>query len=330
MLINKISVLSAPFIKQNMSVKRCNNALTSDVFVKTTSFKGNDSKIDSEDKSFKAFESWAQNSNFLNEIDEIVERTGKILGSGFEGEVIEIPNNENWVIKRFKRANMVPLAVEKPTITEIEDIAPKTNIGQAIAFVRVPVGKNYSKTYYILKRQTGKSLGINKASGNEVSEYNKKMHIESLRKLSSAPQSAYDKFVRDIKYVTKQGYMLDYINPNNLMYDDAKQEIHIVDVEDKLKENKNQYGEMLFCLLDSEFSDRYMTDAEESGEKEEVRQLTKDIIDKYFEAMHKNGFKFDDSNMLKILLESEVLDRNVAGKNTDEKLETLMSMGLYE
>ncbi len=328
MIINKINAIGFPKIQFNNCNKRFNNTLTSDVFVRTTSFKSNKQEPKDE-KSFEAFQSWAKKSEFLNNIEEIVEHTGRVIGAGFEGEVIEIPNNDNWVIKQFKRTNLVPLALEKPTINKIDDIAPELNIGQSIAYVRVPVGKNYSKMYYILKKQTGKSLGINKASGNEVCKCNNDTHIDSLRKLSNAPQSAYDKFIKDIDYITAQGYMLDYINPNNLMYDDEKQEIHFVDVEDKLSENKNQYGEMLFCLLDSEFSDRYLMSAEEGSEKEEVKQLTEDIVNKFFEAMFKNGSKFDDSNIFKLLLESEVLDRNIAGKTCEEKIESLKAMGLY-
>lgn len=329
MIINKINTICLPKIEFNNCNKRFNNTLSSDVFIRTTSFKSN-KQTPEDEKSFEAFQSWAEESGFLNTIEDVVERSGRIIGAGFEGEVIEIPNNDNWVIKRFKRTNLVPLALEHPTINKIDDIAPELNIGQSIAYVRVPVGKNYSKMYYILKKQTGKSLGINKASGNEVCKCNNDTHIDSLRKLANAPQSAYDKFVKDIDYITAQGYMLDYINPNNLMYDDEKQEIHFVDVEDKLSENRNQYGEMLFCLLDSEFSDRYLMSAEEGSEKEEVKQLTEDIVNKFFEAMFKNGSKFDDSNIFKLLLESEVLDRNIAGKTSEEKIESLRAMGLYE
>lgn len=329
MLINKLNALYTPILKTNNCNKRFNNTLTNDVFVRTTSFKGNEKQV-KDDKSFEAFQEWSEKSGFLNDIEEISERTGKILGSGFEGEVIEIPNNDNWVIKSFKRSNLSPVSIEQPTINKINDISPELNIGQSIAYVRVPVGKNYSKMYYILKRQTGKSLGISKTSNSKVSEYNSKTHINSLRMIANAPQSTYNKFVKDVQYITKQGYMLDYINPNNLMYDESKQEINFVDVEDKLNENKNQYAEMLFCLLDSEYADRYITDAEESDEKEEVRQLTESIVNKYFEAMHNNGFKFDDSNILKLLLKSDVLSRNVSGSTSDEKIEALKSMGLYQ
>lgn len=328
MLINKLSALYRPTLNISSSNKRFMNTLASDVFVRTTSFKGNDKQVN-DDKSFEAFEAWAEKSGFLSDIDDIVEKTGKILGSGFEGEVIEIPNNDNWVIKSFKRSNLSPVSIEHATINKIDDISPELNIGQSIAFIRVPVGKNYSKIYYILKRQTGKSLGVNKIDASRVSEYNNKDHLNTLKTLASAPQSTYNKFIKDVSYITKQGYKLDYVNPNNLMYDKDKQEIHFVDVEDKLNENNNQYAEMLFCLLDSEYADKYMLEAEESKEKEEVKQFTEEIVNKFFEAMFNNGSKFEDSSIFNILIESEILDRNISGKTSEEKIESLKSMGLY-
>lgn len=328
MIINKIGALYKPIQITNNSKLKFNSKMTNDVFIRTTSFNGNEKSHDN--KSFDEFKKWAQKSDFLEQIETIAEQTGRILGSGFEGEVIEIPNNENWVIKRFKRTNLAQMPLEKPTINKIDDIAPNINIGQAVAYIRIPVGRNCSKTYYILKKQTGQSLGIDKTCGNEVSEHNNNLHINSLKKLANAPQSAYDKLVKDINYITQQGYMLDYINPNNLMYDNEKQEIHIVDVEDKLYDKTNQYGEMLFCLLDTEYSDRFLISCKEPVKKEEVRQLTENIVNKYFEAMYKNGAKFTKSNIFNLLLESEVLDRNIAGKTVSEKEESLRAMGLYE
>lgn len=43
-----------------------------------------------DDKSYESFTNWSNQTNFLSKVHEIEERTGQILGYGFEGTTFEI------------------------------------------------------------------------------------------------------------------------------------------------------------------------------------------------------------------------------------------------
>ena len=181
------------YIKTNNKHKNTYN--NNDCFVRTISF-GNSTDA----KTFSEFKKWATETNFLKKASNIMASSENILGNGHEGTVYEIPNCDDWVIKKFKRSNLIQYHVDKPEIIEIDDISPKLNIGQKIASVRIPISDRYSEHFYILKKQNGHPLGVHQLLMNNVSAGSKKMHLDSLEEIAKLPITSYKKLIDDIDF----------------------------------------------------------------------------------------------------------------------------------
>lgn len=317
----KITAISPYFnINKPQSTNKLKNVPACDVFVRSCSFKG-------DDKSFEAFSKWAKETDFIEKIPEIINYTGKILGSGFEGTTYDIPNNDKWVLKEFKRASLMQYHLDSPQIIEIEDISPDLNIGQFIAYVRIPTSKNTVHQVYVLKRQNGESCGLPYCSKNLISDSTTKLHINYLKNLSSLPQSSYDKLIDDITYVTEQGYKFDCSNPYNFMLDMKNKQINFVDIADKFDKNKTQYGEVLYALLDAEFAENFNTSNRK--EKDEADIISAEIFSKFICAMKRKKYHFTDGVFFNKVLSMLAFTKFLDVKTKEEALEKLTELGLY-
>ena len=300
----------------------------SDIFIKNPSFSGYENITD--EKSYESFLNWANQTNFLSQVREVEERTGEILGYGFEGTTFGIPGTDNWVLKKYNRGNFVAIGNNEAKIIEIKDFSPKLNVGQTIARIEIPAGTKYSYIYYILKRQTGKSLGIPFFAAENISDINIKSHLEALRTLATAPQETFDKCIKDIDYVTRQGYEFDCGNPYNFMFDSKKQAINFVDISDKLKDNNTQYGDVLYALLDGKFAINFNTSDCDIETKEIAKTLSYTIINKYVTAMKKANAKFSEGKFFTELLETDMLNNLLKSPSKEKKMTRLREMGLMQ
>lgn len=283
-----------------------------------------------DDLSYEAFKNWADKTDFYSKARRIVEVDGKVLGSGFEGTTYEIPDTDNWVIKKYKRADFIRKSLDEPKLMKIDDISPKLNIGQNIAFIEIPAGKTYSCRYYILKRQTGDTYGVKKEVCENYSQDNIYNHLNTLEKVSAMPDSTFDKYVQDTAYITSQGYEIDYENPANLMLDNSKQEIHFVDINDKFDGESNQYSKVLFSLLDGFFGLNFNNEVEDLETVEKSNNLSKEVSEKYFAAMKKFNAKFCNDKVLQELVQSKSFYIESPDETPEEKLTLLKAKGLLE
>lgn len=317
----KINTISPYFnINRLHSANKLKNMPVCDVFVRSCSFKG-------DDKCYEEFYKWAKETGFVGKITDIINYKGKILGSGFEGSTYAIPNNDRWVLKKFKRANILPISIDKPEIEKIDDISPNLNIGQFIATIKIPVSNNLVQQVYVLKKQEGHSYGIGYTSKDEINNSTTKEHIKNLKSIASMPQSSYDKLIDDITYVTNQGYEFDCLNPHNIMYDAKAQQVNFVDIADKVKDDKTQYANVLFSLLDAEYAINFNTS--DRPEKEEVNSLSAEICSKFISSMKKKNYYFSDSIYLEKITGMPAFQNVLCAKNKAEALEKLTEMGLY-
>ena len=196
MKISSINTINIIPIKRKSLNKKMTN-LNIDSFEKTTSFKGNT------ESDFFSFEKWAKESDLINKLDIYTSPNARVLGRGSEGIVYQIPNNDNWVIKQYRRAYLVPIANTEAKIYEVNDILPELNVGQHIARIEVPNGSQYSTIYHILKRQQGKPHSVEFAYSNIVNSSTIKIYLDSLKRLSELPQESFNNCVRDVQYITK-------------------------------------------------------------------------------------------------------------------------------
>ncbi len=297
-----------------------------DTFVRTTSFSGLSKKND--ESSFNNFIKWAKENDFLSNITDIADYTGKILGSGFEGEIIEIPNCDKWVIKTFKRSKMVNIARNKPEIIEIKDFSPELNVGQIIAKIEIPHGKNYSKVYYILKRQSGISYGVGFDDSSLLSERNVRLHHNLLKTLAEFPQSSFDECIKNANTIDNLGYEFDCTNPHNFMLDIETKSINFIDINDLNVHNKNPYGDILFALLGGDFALNILNSDCSENIKNTAINYSNSIINKYFSAMKKNNKKFEVQGLFTKLLDTNILDSVLKTNSREERIVELKKQNL--
>ena len=286
MKINAINSIIT--LKSNLEANRRISlpAMQNDTFTKTTSFKGSKN-----DDSFQAFVKWAEETDFLSNADNIIEKTGRILGSGFEGITIEIPNNDKWVIKVIKRASFIHQKSDRATICEVPDQLPDLNIGQMIAYVTMPITNTSSRRFYILRKQKGDSYGINNTPPQKLNKKNIDTHINCLKKMAQFPLEAYKQMIRDIMQTNDAGYIFDFYNPNNILLDDENKRINFVDVDPTCKESVNyQFSDILYALLDGDFGITFLNSNED---KDLIGQAKKysDIIKEKFEKAIQDEMK---------------------------------------
>ena len=62
------------------------------------------------------------------------------------------------------------------------------------------------------------------------------------------PQTTFDQLAKDVKVLSDKGYKLDSINPNNLLVDEDKQQIHIIDYFKVKSSEQHLYQNSCFDL----------------------------------------------------------------------------------
>lgn len=319
MLINSIPFFNNIPINRNISQTSIFN-YSNDVFVK--SFKSNN------DSSFDNFKIWADKTNFLSKIEKITGDDGKEIGEGFEGVTYAIPNTDNWIVKKYKKTSLIPVKTKEANIQKAEKNLPELNAGECIAIVNIPCGPNYTSRYHILEKQEGHPLGVNGLWADEIDDFNISTHLKTLSLLAYAPAASFDKLIDDINYIHKQGFNIDALNPQNFLFDEKKQTINFVDINDRLDDDGNLFGEVLFSLLDGYFTLNILNNSENTNLKEQTLDLSNIIIDKYFKSMKKKQVKMTDGKLFNQLVRSPLLDKTLGSSDYNEKIEILKNRNL--
>lgn len=308
----------------NKSQKKNSSNIINDCFVKTTSFSGKKDEC-----SFDEFKKWAEETDFCKNASKIISSSGNIIGSGFEGTVYSIPDTDKWVIKTYKRSNLVSYQVDKPEIIEVRDVAPNLNIGQMVASVRVPLNARITEQFYVLKKQKGNPLGVHHVLMNNVSAGSTKMHLNSLDALAKLPPSSYDKLIKDIAYVTDCGYQFDGETPNNYLLDEDSKTINFVDIGDPITDKKSQYAEVLYALLGANFNETFLNSHRTPEEKQLADKLSTTICAKFISAMSQNDVKFSNTLHFKNLINSKSFTNLLETSDIKEKVKLLAENNLY-
>lgn len=294
------------------------NCLYSDVFIKTSpSFKSN---IELDDQSYNAFVSWANSTDFLNSIsNDIQNLKGQLIGEGAEGYIYEVPGTDSWVLKEAKNTFLLSYTEKKATTEPARDIIPSMNIGQKIGRIFVPYNENQAQVFDIMKKQTGIPLGIGNEYRGIPTEKSINTHLKTLKILSEAPQSTYDKLISDIKQVHKEGYLFDSYNPNNFLYNQARQSINFVDIGNNFHRNESQFGDILYALLDTTFYQSLNNDKpNEQAAIETSQEYAKNIVNKYIKSMQKEKVEFDYTDLFIKLTKTDLLVKALNCKSNDE------------
>ena len=144
------------------------------------------------------------------------------LGSGSEAKVYKL--NDKYVLRLYGGTK----TVKPQQFNPLADIFEGRNFGQ-------PVAMSSDKSVSINKLVSGKHL-------YKVNGTDEKAYMESLRKYSELPDEVLEDFVENVAFLNSKGYRIDEGNPENFLYDEAKQKIGIVDICKKGSSSLDLFG----------------------------------------------------------------------------------------
>ena len=222
------------------------------------------------------------------------------LGQGANSIVYAIPHLDDYVLKVLNK--------DDPNKIDMSEFPSDVNLGQ-------PVWQDdKNPRLLILKRIDGKEHSISNWSttiwdGEQysplpVTKEQAKLFHSQLNDIASMPQSAFDQLAKNVKILSDKGYKLDSINPNNLLVDKEKQQIHIIDYF-KVKPHEthlyqNSYMDLVAVALDFALFPEYYDKMDET-EKSNTLQNVKVIRDKMYEGAKNSGLSCDDEKYKKYI-----------------------------
>ncbi|MBQ9246321.1 hypothetical protein IJ182_08655 [bacterium] len=304
MNINPVNFTRITIGAQKPQIQRQQN-IPSDTFVRTTN---------TEKQETNAFIKWVEDNDFIqSQLPMLLLDKENIIGSGFSHKTYAIPNNDDYILRTANYNTFNDVDYRSAEIIDTEDKNLKINIGQQVARIELKTHSGYPLSIEVLKKQTGKPIGeppaqalYNESTGtlrDDVESYEslnrKQNYAKSLEKLAQLPVESYEKLISDIKSAGDAGYSFDHLNSNNLLLDEEKQSINLIDM-DKNKIGIN-YGNILYALTNinyfSTFSSRTGDNPMPQNEIEQAIDNTVTITQKYILAMRAQGVKFDKKNV---------------------------------
>lgn len=114
-----------------------------------------------------------------------------------------------------------------------------------------------------------------------------------LRKILAAPKEAFLGYIKSVVELRKNGYDVDYVNPNNILYDKKNKKFNIVDIgKDEPKDSKT-LDILYFGVFWDEVRLLNIYDKANFISRIQISNLVKKLMDKICDVAQKNGYKVD-------------------------------------
>lgn len=216
-----------------------------------------------------------------------------ILGQGANSIVYNIPQLDDYVLKVLNK--------DDPNGINMDEFPSDVNLGQ-------PVWQDKANPrHLILKKIEGKEHSIpnwsktiwdgDKYSPLSVTKEQARLFHNQLCDLAWMPQSAYDQLAKDVKILEDKGYKLDSINPNNLIVDKEKGQIHIIDYfkvnPNESEQYKNSYMDLVAIATDFTIFPEYFDKLDDVSQKTILKNV-KTIQENLYSGAQKMGLSCDD------------------------------------
>lgn len=195
-------------------------------------------------------------------ITEITSKQGNFIGEGLTKKVYSIDGVEDYVLAVLKKSDAK--AVTEP-FAESNTILSKFNFGQAVAESKgkaMILGK-VNGTVCSLPSWIEHLIGTN-GLPKEITTKDAEIVLQKIKEISDFPQSSFEHFAAEFKYLSDNKIRMDVINPNNVLVDALKKRINLIDVLDQkerfsyLQTAYNSERDMIALLLDSIFHTKYI------------------------------------------------------------------------
>lgn len=221
-----------------------------------------------------------------------------IIGQGANSIVYNLPQLDDYVLKVLNK--------DDPNKIDMNEFPSDVNLGQ-------PVWQDKNNPrLLILKKIEGKEHSIpnwSKTVGIPlyVTKEQSTKFAQQLLTIASFPQSAFNQFAKDVKVLSDKGYKLDSINPNNLIVDEGKEQIHIIDYFKVNPKETHLYQNSCFDLIavacDFTLFPEYFDNMNDE-EKSSTINAVKTITEKMYQGCVKFGLSCDDEKYVTYINET--------------------------
>lgn len=242
-------------------------------------------------QTFEEFEKFAKETDFLNNLPNILENSNPFARGG-QYNVYNIPNNDTFLLRISKKLYIPKEIPKQAQLKKAVDAFPNNNLGQKVA----KIGEQIS----VIIKQSGEPNGIEDWQGRYWQPYFSKSllpeFIDKLKTVAGMNQEAYNTLGEEVKLIVKKKKSFDYFNPQNVLIDKQNQAFNIVDVEEnEFRRNVklNSHNCILHSLLDEQnFMKAYKASNEE--QQKEITIAAKEIRDKTKISANKNSLSHND------------------------------------
>lgn len=236
----------------------------------------------------------------IEQLVQLAQKEENIIGIGANSTVYSIPFLQDYVLKVLNK--------DDPNKIDMNEFPPEVNLGQ-------PVWQDVNNPrLLILKRIEGSEHSIHNWSNviwndqlyapENVSSEQAQLYFSQIKQLASMPQSAFDGLAQDVKLLSDKGYKIDSINPNNLIVDSAKKQIHVIDYfkvkPEEIHLYQNCHMDLNAIMLDFTLLPEYL-DKLSPSEQKEFEEYAKTIRDKNYKAAEKAGLSTDEEKFKKFI-----------------------------
>ncbi len=257
-------------------------------------------------KNFKAL-SFKSNNDYLPKdikdilsseysIDDLINmaiKSNKKLGVGANSTVYELPFIEDYVLKVLNK--------DDPNKVDISQFPLNRNLGQPVWQSSV------NPKLLILKKVSGEEHSINNWSNviwdekikspKSITKEQSQIYFNKISQIAKMDQEVFNSLAYDVKTLEDMGYKLDSINPNNLIVDTNKNQIHVIDyfkVNPKEKEfYQNSALDITSLILDFTLLPEYY-DKLSKEQQDKLIEYIGIINEKVYKGAQKAGLSCDD------------------------------------
>lgn len=241
-----------------------------------------------------------KNKSIKNVILSAIKDKNNFIGAGFNADVYSIPGVENYLIRIVRKDFDPKSIIENEMIPEPQnELAP--NFGQYIA--------TNNRGLYITKKVFGESNSFpdwsnvitNLENGANLTPKDAEFMFNKIRVLSNFPQKSFDDLAKNIQDLNKYtDCEIDIINPNNLIVDNKKKTISIIDLWYQHSENGskapfNGVDSMINLMLDP-LTYNYVYKLLDKKQQEQFIKFSQEIIQKNFIAAKKFNLQRNKEN----------------------------------
>lgn len=200
------------------------------------------------------------------------------IGSGANSSVYKFSNEQmrNWVIKVHKSIT-TPAEVKNLEIKPVLDELTGMNFGQPIAEIGGGI--------QILKRVNGTAHSIENWSKRKEehlppTKIETEKFLNDIKRIASFPQAAFDDLAKQLEILNTKGYKVDSFNPNNLLVDFERSQLHIIDFyKYEPDANKNTVYDLIGLLTDYANLEIHYNNLRD-GQKQQLIDTTKLLFEK--------------------------------------------------